>query len=460
MVNLDAAKWLGSAFWNAATPDAMNIKQFTQDDLSQGSKDLLRDYLEHSYDAKRGGSQGFTYDDMREWSGKQSKFADPSQSHFDDLSGVKNTLGQFRAVRGPDGGFTVTDKYNFNKQDEYGQKMNRWMGWSDVAARLNPFETDKRITHTPKGKERSILPWDGDLANSRLYGAVRTLGQMAVPDRPDHPNQIGVKIRLPGRQTVAEPINPAVNPELTNVPDKPIWQRMGEFLVPAAQAGERQEVYRQPDDVFADELQKSGWEGATVLSPQEETAFREWFVQQPFYKEFQEEHGRVPNMDDPDYDYRGLWKSYGDDAFSRNEGDGRFHGFSRAKDGKWLKNPAKHPTAWKEVAMSALNPKFLAERYNIVDDRQLAQAIDAPSSDREAWAKILQQSRDWEANQEATTVAAERSPVSQTYAAQPNYDKLSFGEAFRQAMKNPDTVSKGRFMWRGRPYATQYAKGQ
>ena len=464
MVNLDAAKWLGSAFWNAATPDAMNIKQFTQDDLSQGSRDLLRDYLEHSYDTKRGGSQGFTYDDMREWSGKQSKFADPSQSHFDDLSGIKNTLGQFRAVRGPDGSFDVTDKYNFNKQDEYGQKMDRWMGWGDVAARLNPFETDKRVTHTPKGKERSILPWDGDLSNSRLYGAVRTLGQMAVPDRPGHPNQIGVNIRLPGRKTVAEPINSAVNPELTNVPDKPIWQRMGEFLMPSAQAAERAEVVRQPNDVFTQKLETEGWQGATVLPPDEESQFRQWFLNSPFHQEYQNRHGRPPNMDDPDYDYRGLWKSYGpQDAFNQvEEADGQsyYHGYSRAPDGgKWLKNPSTNPTAWMEVAMSGMNRDFLRSKYGIFNDAQLHDAISKANTPqgREEWAKIYQQSQDYDANQQAQKVAKETAPVTQTAGAEPNFDKLSFGQAFRQAMKNPDIVKKGRFMWRGRPYAAKYA---
>ena len=152
-------------------------------------------------------------------------------------------------------------------------------------------------------------------------------------------------------------------------------------------------------DIFTAELEKDGWQGTTVLPPKEEDAFRKWFVQTPFYREFQKARGQAPDMNDPDYDYRGLWKSYGDDAFARSS-DGTYHGWSRARgSGKWLKNPATHPTAWKEVAMSLLNPKFLAERHGIVNNAQLAQALDAPDSDRATWAKILQQSRAWEAGQ-------------------------------------------------------------
>lgn len=433
--NFDNAAWLTQGLVNSVLPEALDKDEITWEDMNPKSQAALKKFIDAKYEAEPWtGKRGFKYEDLNDFFKSKSIFE--GGDAFSDVGALKTALGQFAVERFDDGGYEVSDTYDFNKGSKYGDAT-----WGNIVKSFDPS------MEAPGGFK------------GRAYRALRLLGENRIP--VGSPNAMSVRMRIPGRKQVVEPMAPTVTDATGNqTDDTSIFQKISNFIMPGAQAADRQEVYRQPNDVFTDELQKNGWEGATVLSPQEETAFRQWFVQSPFYKEFQNEHGRVPDIDDPDYDYRGLWKSYGDDAFSRNEGDGRYHGFSRAKDGKWLKNPAKHPTAWKEVAMSALNPKFLAERYNIVDDRQLAQAIDAPNSDRAAWAKILQQSRDWEANQAATTVAAERSPVSQTYAAQPNYDKLSFGEAFRQAMKNPDTVAKGRFMWRGRPYATQYAKGQ
>lgn len=50
-------------------------------------------------------------------------------------------------------------------------------------------------------------------------------------------------------------------------------------------------------------------------------------------------------MDDPNYDYRGAFKSGAD--FSQT------HGPSRSPTGQWFKGP-KHPTAWKEYMMDTL----------------------------------------------------------------------------------------------------------
>ena len=305
--------------------------------------------------------------------------------------------------------------------------------------------------------ETANSPW-ADI-NSRLYGAVKGLGQFSVPDRPDNLDQTKVQIRLPGRQTVAEPINPGVNPELTNVPDEPIWQKAGSMLAPAAQAQARKEVYQQPADIFTEVLDKEPWEGATVLSIEDETKFRDWMTQHPYYSEFQKRHGRVPNMDDPDYDYRGLWKAYGPEkAFGKvREADGRdyYHGWSRAPDnGKWLKNPQTNPTAWMQTAMGGLNRQFLAEKYGITDDDQLHDAISeaVTPEGRAEWARIYQESIDYENAMGAKKEASEKLG-SDKKVEQPNYDKLSFAEARKRAESNPDVLVKGRFMWRGRPYS-------
>lgn len=77
----------------------------------------------------------------------------------------------------------------------------------------------------------------------------------------------------------------------------------------------------------------------TWLSPAEETRFQRWIVTTPWYQNFVKTTGQKPTLDDPDYDYRGVFKFGGDLS--------RKHGSSRLPTGQWLKGP-EHPTAWME----------------------------------------------------------------------------------------------------------------
>jgi len=61
--------------------------------------------------------------------------------------------------------------------------------------------------------------------------------------------------------------------------------------------------------------------------------------------------GEPPNLDDPEYDYRGAFQELGEDMFALDPESGKQHGFSRTPSGRWLKSP-DHPTAWKEYLMS------------------------------------------------------------------------------------------------------------
>ena len=210
------------------------------------------------------------------------------------------------------------------------------------------------------------------------------------------------------------------------------------------------ESARQPSDSFTQDLQTSNWTGQTVLNPAEETRFRNWITQTPWYSEFQMDHGRVPDLDDPDFDYRGMWKSWGNDSFEQVEhvdpnGEKymKWHGPSRTPSGKWLKTPSTHETAWKELMMQV--PGMTENDINRMTRTDAARLY-------AAWK---------EGNRNASKdKEPERSPLNPVPLediGQEALDGMNFGEAFKPVMKNPATVEKGRFIWRGRPYSTQYA---
>jgi hypothetical protein len=85
----------------------------------------------------------------------------------------------------------------------------------------------------------------------------------------------------------------------------------------------------------------------TELPSNEEAQFLEYIINSDWYKEFSRDFGGPPNLNDPDYDYRGAWKEMGADMFGIDPDSGKIHGYSRAPSGKWLKSP-QHPTVDKQ----------------------------------------------------------------------------------------------------------------
>ena len=111
------------------------------------------------------------------------------------------------------------------------------------------------------------------------------------------------------------------------------------------------------------------WE-PTVLSSQEEAAFREWLIKSKWFQQIRDDVAASgERVDDAalyeeltgpraDYDYRGAWKAgVGAQDY---EFDDRMHWPSSTADGRMLKSP-KHPTAWVEYFMqdTGVDPKIL-----------------------------------------------------------------------------------------------------
>tara|TARA_R110002096_G_scaffold68954_5_gene165958 strand:- start:6312 stop:7706 length:1395 start_codon:yes stop_codon:yes gene_type:complete len=443
--NLDNVKMYGQGIANSFLPEFLDKDEVTWEDMSSGSQSAIQEFVNAQFKAKPWeGKRGFIYEDLNKHFKAKSIFE--GGDAFSNVGALKTTLGQFTVEPTEDGGFNIIDTYDFNKNSKYGKPT-----MSNIGSYLNPWS------------DRDAPGTGLKAVAGRLYGAARLYGERQIP--VGSPNAMKVNLRIPGRKTVSAPlaVNTGNDPANVNIPDKPIWQRVSDMLMPSAEAASRQEVTKQTADVFGDELQQQGWEGATVLEGQEEVAFREWFTKSPYALEYQQRNGRAPNMDDPDYDYRGLWKTYGPEkAFAKvEESDGQqyYHGYSRAPDGgKWLKNPSSNPTAWMEVAMSGLNPEFMAKNYGVQSEEQLHAAIskDNTPEGRAKWASIYQKSKDFDGHQAAKQQAAEQIAPTSPTGADTNLDKLSFGEAFKRALSDPATVAKGRFMWRGRPYAAKY----
>lgn len=212
------------------------------------------------------------------------------------------------------------------------------------------------------------------------------------------------------------------------------------------------ESARQPSDSFTKDLQTSNWTGQTVLAPHEETTFRSWITQTPWYEEFIKDVGRPPELDDAEFDYRGMWKAYGNRSFAQvdhQREDGtkykKWHGPSRTPSGKWLKNPTTHETAWKELMTQV--PNMTEDMIN--------------SMTREDAARMYGAWKEGNRNASEDKEEPERSPLNPVPLediSQEALDGMNFGEAFKTVLKNPQIISRGRFMWRGRPYSTQYTK--
>jgi hypothetical protein len=115
--------------------------------------------------------------------------------------------------------------------------------------------------------------------------------------------------------------------------------------------------------------------GKTVLSSKEERAFGEFMSSNPavlkWKKEF-ELDGIVPDIETPDYDYRGAWKA-GIVPEPTDEGGGkmRHHWGSKGIEGKDLKSES-HPTRWKSDYMDATGKDPDKEGVSEVDAKKVS----------------------------------------------------------------------------------------
>ena len=116
-------------------------------------------------------------------------------------------------------------------------------------------------------------------------------------------------------------------------------------------------VKRREDDLGADYnkdlreyiVERVAYDSKYKGKSKEEKDFQEGIRKTEWFKEFKQQYGEEPNLNDKDYDYRAAWKAglrperYGPDK-------GRYHWPSSLPDGKMLKSK-DHPTAWKELYM-------------------------------------------------------------------------------------------------------------
>ena len=89
---------------------------------------------------------------------------------------------------------------------------------------------------------------------------------------------------------------------------------------------------------------------STLSDILEEQKFQRWITALPWYSEFQQEYGRPPDLNTPDYDYRAAWRAGitpSRDPYDNN----RYHwGSVNPQTGQELK-ATNHPTAWMEDYM-------------------------------------------------------------------------------------------------------------
>jgi hypothetical protein len=91
----------------------------------------------------------------------------------------------------------------------------------------------------------------------------------------------------------------------------------------------------------------------TKLTPDLENRFMKEFTNSPWYRDFiQRSGGEKPNIGpSSDYDYRGAWLDSFEGAggqITLDLNEPGAHGYSKSKQGKWLKNPQTHETSWKQ----------------------------------------------------------------------------------------------------------------
>lgn len=181
MSNFQSLTTYLNSLGRAALPEFARSEKYTEADFNEGMMGALSEFLNATY--KEPGKYAVSYKDVNDYFKTKPGFG----NKFTDSGAIKTTLGSFNVVRNEDGSYTITDTYDFNNTDEFGNSLpgGRQANMGDVFARLNPF--DDRFS---------------GLGN-RLYGAARMFGGVVIPEGGD--NTIPVEINIPATGTAMSP---------------------------------------------------------------------------------------------------------------------------------------------------------------------------------------------------------------------------------------------------------------
>lgn len=178
MANFGQISTFMKAIGNSYLPEGMQTKEYTNEDFNDATKAALLKFLQDKYGDKEAGSYPVSYDDLNNYFKTQSVLNDGGL--FSDAGAIKTTLGSFNVNKSPDGSFQITDTYDFNKTDEYGNPIAKTPTFGDVMSRLSPSNV-----------------MDKGLGTS-LYSAARMFGGMRIPE--GSPNAIPITINFPSTQ--------------------------------------------------------------------------------------------------------------------------------------------------------------------------------------------------------------------------------------------------------------------
>lgn len=161
----------------AALPESFRSTEYTEKDFNEGMMGALTEFLRANYTTP--GNYAVSYKDVNDYFKTKPGFG----NKFTDSGAIKTVLGEFNVTRNPDGSYSITDTYDFNNTDEFGNPLpgGRQANMGDVFARLNPF--DDRFNGF----------------GNRIYGAARMFGGVVIPEGGD--NTIPVNINIPAQGT-------------------------------------------------------------------------------------------------------------------------------------------------------------------------------------------------------------------------------------------------------------------
>lgn len=187
MANFGQISTFIKAIGNSYLPEGMQTEQYTNEDFNDATKTALLKFLQANYGDKEAGTYPVSYNDLNNYFKTQSVLDDGGL--FSDAGAIKTTLGAFNVNKSPDGSFQITDTYDFNKTDEYGNPLKKTPTFGDVMSRLSPSNI------MDKGFGKS------------LYGAARMFGGMRIPEGSS--NAIPININFP-----APPPVPVMRPNV------------------------------------------------------------------------------------------------------------------------------------------------------------------------------------------------------------------------------------------------------
>lgn len=184
MANFQQASTYLRSLGRSILPAGFRSEKYTEEDFNEGMMGALTDFVQNTYAGKAPGSYSVDYKALNDYF-KEGNVVTGGGSKFSDVGALKTVLGQFNVRVNPDGSYTILDTYDFNQQDEFGNKMNRQATMGDVFNRLNVFNDYK-----------------GD---SRLYGAARMLGGVMIPEGGE--DAVPIEINIPA---LSQPVQPPV----------------------------------------------------------------------------------------------------------------------------------------------------------------------------------------------------------------------------------------------------------